>query len=252
MKRGLLLALPLVFAGCDGDFLGIDVCSVDRDVYDEISASTSAVVNVLADDGDLEVRGRPGLTRVRVTGRACAQDRATLDDIDVVLQRSGDIIRVIAVVPDDWGSDDARLDLVVEVPADMIVDIEHTDGDIDVQDVRAAFILAESGSILVQDVTQDVEISDGSGDIRMSRIGGDVFVLDTSGHIDVREVDGLVHIEEDESGNIYVQDVLGDVYVREDGTGDIEVVDINGDFIVDYDSSGRITHRGVRGRVILP
>ena len=252
MKRALLLALPVLVAGCDGNVFGIGACNVDREIYDELNAGSAAVVRILADEGNLEVRGRPGISRVRVTGRACAENRSTLNDIDLVLDRSGDVIRIMTFVRDNRRGDDGRLDLLVEVPADMIVDIEHTDGNIDVRDVRAAFIYDDDGSIRVENVSQDVGISDGSGNITIRRVGGDIYLLDESGHIDIHEVDGLVYIEEDGSGDIRVQDVLGDVYIHEDGSGDIEVFDIYGDFIVDYDSSGRITYRNVRGIVDIP
>jgi len=252
MKRALLLALPLVVAGCDSDIFGLGSCNVDRDLYDDLNAGTASVIRILADDGHLEVRGRPGLTQVRVTGRACAEDRSTLNDIDFVLDRSGDAIRVVTYVPDSRRDDDARLDLVVEVPADMIVDIEHARGNIDMRDVYAAFIFDDDGTIHVENIALDVEIADGSGNIRLRRIGGDIYLLDESGDIDVRQVDGLVFVEEDGSGDIYIEDVRDDVYIRDDGSGDIEVVDIGGDFVVDRDTSGRIRYRGVRGIVDIP
>lgn len=252
MKHALLFALPFVVAGCDGDIFGLDSCTVDRDIHDELNADVASVVRILADDGHIEVRGRSGLTRVRVSGRACAEDRSLLDDIDLVLDRSGDAIRLVTFVPDDWHDDDARLDLIVEVPSDMIVDIEHARGDLKVRDVHAAFIFDDDGAIDVEDVALDVEISDGSGNIRLRGIGGDVYLVDESGNIDVRGVDGRVLVDEDTSGDIYIEDVRDDVLIGEDGSGDIEVVDIGGDFVVGLDTSGRIRYRNVRGMVDIP
>jgi hypothetical protein len=211
MKKNLvwLLALPL-FGACDAlDTLG--GCAVDREFSDAISASGMTTLRVLADEGDLEVVGRPGLTQVRVYATACSSSNRTVDDIDFDIFRNGSTVEVETYVP---SSDNAHVNLVIEVPEDMAVVVYHDEGDIDVRNVDLVYIDDESGNINVRGVLYDVEI------------------IDQSGNIGVYDVDGSVEID--------------------DGSGDIDVDDIGGDFYVRYDSSGRITHRNVRGFVDIP
>ncbi len=197
-------------AACDGyDELG--GCSNDREFTDVISASGMTTLSVLADDGNLEIIGRPGINEVRVYATACSSSRRTVDDIDFQFFRSGSTIELETLVP---SRDNAHLDLVIEVPVDMAIAVDHLEGDIDVRNVDFVFIEDESGHIDVRNILFDVEIIDGSGDIG------------------VYNVDGSVDIE--------------------DGSGDIDVDDIRGDFFVRFDTSGRINVGRVDGIVDIP
>ena len=252
MKRWLFaLTVPLL-AGCDLDVTGINVsCDVEEDFFEAIAAGRASTVRIIAETGDLRVEGRPGLTEIRVSGRACAEDRRDLNEIDLVVQRAGASIRVLGLVPSGAGIN-ARLDLVVEVPEYMFAEIDHDAGDIDVTNVSGISIYDGSGDVLLDYIYGDVDISDESGFLRMRDVAGDVYLADESGEIDIDRVDGGVYIDEDGSGNIVLTGIGTDVYIVEDGTGDITVDDVLGDLTVEYDSSGRITYRNVRGRITVP
>lgn len=212
MKRQLvwLMAAPLI-AGCDLNVNGLGGCRYEENFSDAVSAVGMSTLRVLAGDGDLRIEGRPGLTQVRVFATACASSDRTVDDIDFLLYRSGSTVELETDIP---FSDNAHLDLVIEVPEEMAAAIYHEAGNIDVSDIDYVFIDDESGNI----------------DIR--RIYFDVEILDESGHIDVIDVGGTVEIE--------------------DGSGDIDVEDVGGDLIVWYDSSGSIRYRNIFGQVRLP
>lgn len=212
MKRQLvwLLATPLI-ASCDLNVNGLGGCRYEENFSDAVSAVGMSTLRVLAGDGDLRIEGRPGLTQVRVFATACASSSRTVDDIDFLLYRSGSTVELETDIP---FSDNAHLDLVIEVPEEMAAAIYHEAGNIDVSDIDYVFIDDESGNI----------------DIR--RIYFDVEILDESGHIDVIDVGGTVEIE--------------------DGSGDIDVEDVGGDLIVWYDSSGAIRYRNIFGQVRLP
>ena len=252
MKRYLSVLLVPLLAGCDLDLTDLNVsCDLDRDFYESIAAGTASTVRVIAEPGDLRVEGRPGLTEVRVTGRGCASSRVDLDQIELVVQRSGDAVRVLALVPSGT-SVSAKLDLVVEVPEYMLVEIDHQEGDIDVTNVSGVGIVDDSGDILLDRIFGDVDISDDSGLIRMRDVIGDVYLSDESGEIDVQQTDGGVYIDFDGSGNVLIRDVGTDVYIIEDGSGDITVENVIGDLTVEEDTSGRITYRNIGGRVFIP
>jgi hypothetical protein len=128
---------------------------------------------------------------VRVQGTARASIRSLLTDIKVEVVREGNEIHVRAVLPEhrdccDW-NDEAMLDLVIETPATLALDVDDTSGDMTIESVAAK-----------------VRIENTSGDIHVRDAGGDVWIRDTSGGIDVRGVKGSVDIDEDSSGEIEV------------------------------------------------
>jgi hypothetical protein len=207
MKKNLvwLLALPLMGA-CDVDWDDLGGCSNDRDITDAISASGMTTLRVLADDGDVEIVGRPGLTSVRVYATACSSSNRTVDDIDFQIFRSGSTIEVETYVP---SRDNAHLDLVIEVPEDMAIALYNDAGDIDVRDVDLVYIDDESGHIDVRNIRFDVEIVDESGDIQVYNVDGTVDIDDGSGDIDVDDVGGDLLVRYDTSGSIRYRNVRG-------------------------------------------
>ena len=192
MKRFLGLIVVTALAGCDMDLSGFD-CEESRSFSDEISAT--AIDAILVDDeaGDVRVVGRSGINTVRVHATACANDDRTADDIDFQLFRADGEVHVISDVP---GYDNARLDLLIEVPMDFDVSVYDTSGHIDIEDVFSVWIADGSGHIDVADIETDVIIDeDGSGNIAVQDVGGDFYVrIDGSGSISYRNVHGFVDI----------------------------------------------------------
>jgi hypothetical protein len=254
MKRNVvwLAAALLPLTACDLDLTGIDVDCNYRDSFsDVLDARTSTAVRIVAETGDLQVVGRAGLNEVRVRGDACAEDRRDLDDIEMVVQRSGSTIRVLGLVPS--GSNiRARLDLIVEVPDWMLVDIDHRDGNIEVESVAGLAIFDDAGNIWIENIDGDVEINDDSGELQVNEVFGDLYLWDESGNVNLRRIHGSVIVDYDGSGNLDVSNVGFDVYIAEDASGDIFVEDIRGDFTVVRDASGSITYRNVGGRITVP
>lgn len=202
-----------------------------------VNAAGASSVRIDARAGQLRVTGRTGVTEVRVRGTARASSRALLDEIRVEAVRNGNQVEVRALIPEsrDWRWDEqALLDLVIEVPAAMAVDIDDTSGDITVESVSAK-----------------VRIDDNSGNIRLRDVG-DVWISDSSGGIEVRGVTGSVDIDDDSSGEIEVYDVTGSVRIGRDSSGSIDVARVGGDFIVERDGSGGIDYDEVKGKVDIP
>ena len=204
-----------------------------------VNAAGATLLRIDARAGNLRVTGRPELTEVRVRGTARASSRSLLEDIKLETERNGNEVSVRVVIPEnrgrDWNDWHAMLDLVIETPAALPVDIDDTSGDMTVESVAGR-----------------LRIDDNSGNIRVRDAGSDVMVRDNSGGIDIQGVKGSVDIEEDSSGEIEVYDVTGSVHVGRDSSGSIDVSRVGGDFVVERDGSGSIDYDGVKGKVDIP
>jgi hypothetical protein len=191
MKRMLGLIAVAALGACD---LPSDLdCEESRSWFDEIGATDVNSLFVDDEDGELRIVGRAGINSVRVHATACSNDRGTLDDIDYDFYRADGEISVISDVP---GYDNARLDLLIEVPLDFDVSVYDTDGNVDIEDVFSVWIADGSGHMEVTEVVTDVIVEeDGSGDIDVRDIGGDFYVrYDGSGRITYRNIGGYVDI----------------------------------------------------------
>lgn len=206
-----------------------------------VNAAGATLVRVEARAGSLRITGRTDLSEVRVRGTARASSRGLLEDIKLEAVRNGNEVTVRAVMPESrnrgWNgwNDEALLDLVIEVPATLSLEVDDTSGDMTIESVAAK-----------------VRVEDNSGDLRIRDAGGDVWISDSSGGIDIRGVKGSVDIDEDSSGEIEVSDVTGSVHVGRDSSGSIGVSRVGGDFVVERDGSGSIDYDDVKGKVDVP
>ena len=219
-----------------------------------VPAGGARVVRVIARAGSLRITGAEGLTEVRVRGTARAARERHLDDITLRAERHGDVVEVEAEMPNRVGIGvwNDRLDLVIEVPRSVRLDVEDGSGETEIRGVGPLQLEDGSGGVEIEDVAGDLEVEDGSGDLRVERVRGAVEVADGSGGIVVRDVDGTFTVDEDGSGEIVAEEVGGTVRVRRDGSGEISVSSVGGDFIVDRDGSGGVRSRDVKGQIRLP
>ncbi|HEY8538298.1 MAG TPA: DUF4097 family beta strand repeat-containing protein [Steroidobacteraceae bacterium] len=247
-------------------------CTYTASRSGEVDAAGVRKVIVAVHAGDLVVAGNSGAKLVRANGEACASTKRVLDAIRLEVRRDGDTAYVTAQRPGrDISFETATLDLKVEVPTTVELEVTDSSGDIDVRRVAAVRIDDSSGDQRVRDIGGDVSVQDSSGDIDISNVEGNVSVrdssgdivisnvarnvtipVDSSGDITIRGVRGSVHILSDSSGGIAIYDVEQDVLIDDDGAGDIRVVNVGGNFTVRNDGSGHIKHSGVRGKVSLP
>ncbi len=210
--------------------LGGFSCDVTASRAATIDVGDATRVRVRARAGSLRIEGHPDLGEVRASGTACAGSDANLERVTLTATRVGTEL----VIETDTGDWMGRLDLVVEVPDSLPLEVDDSSGRIEIYDVAA------------------VELRDGSGGIDIDGVAGDVRVVDGSGGIDISAVRGTVVIEDDGSGSIDITDVGRDVIVEDDGSGSIDVAEVGGDVVVKRDGSGSVWHRSVRGRVDLP
>jgi len=191
MRRLACLIGVTLLAGCD--IVDFASCEYSDSFTDAMSATGLSTLLADVRDGDVRIQGRNGINEVRVTARACSSDPRTTDDIDFDLVRANGAARLTTFVP---SFDNAHLDLTIEVPRDFDVDIYAEGGDLDIDDVFAAYITDTSGHIDIQGVAEDVIVDeDGSGNIDVDDIGGDFIVyIDRGGTIHFTNVRGTVQL----------------------------------------------------------
>jgi hypothetical protein len=230
-----------------------DMCEHRAERRASLDTAGVARVVINARAGDLEVKPAGGTTLV-AAGPACASSEKFLEQTDLAVRREGDTLRVDVLVPDQMvgiGVFYATLDLTVDVPASLPIEITDSSGDVLVADVRVVKLTDSSGDVVLRKPRADLEIWDSSGDLRIEDAAGQVQVRDSSGDIVIVGAKEVV-IPSDSSGDISIQRVTGSVRIDQDSSGDIRVADVGRDFQLLSDSSGEVKVSGVKGEVHLP
>ncbi|HMN45465.1 MAG TPA: DUF4097 family beta strand repeat-containing protein [Povalibacter sp.] len=247
--------------------------SAERSAVADAAGITKVVIGAGA--GDLKVRGAPAASRIQASGHACASNDDLLAKIQIDSRREGDTLYLKTLMPDlEDGSflfnAYARLDLSVQVPDTVAIELEDSSGDLELSRVKSAVVADSSGDIEIRDIAGDLDVSDSSGDIEIDRVAGNLRVKDSSGDMEIEEIQGQVeipidssgdisitqagsvHIHQDSSGGIVIRRVNRDVRIDTDSSGDIDVAEVGGNFSVGADGSGSIRQAKVLGRVELP
>ena len=226
----------------------------------DVNAAGARSIRIEAAAGILKVEGRTDINQVRVRGTARSNRRNILDDIKLIAERRGDEIFIKADMPENRGFwdrarddyDQIALDLVIEVPASIPLDVADGSGEAEFVNAGPLEFSDGSGEIHVRGARGDVRINDGSGNITIEGVQGSVRVHDGSGNISARDVTGNFVVDDDGSGDIDVSGVGGTMRVENDGSGNIDVGRVAGDFVVDHDGSGTIRYDTVKGSVRIP
>lgn len=220
-----------------------------------VDARGAARVKVEAGAGLLRIEGRPGLREVRIRGVARASDRKYLDAMRLVADRRGSEVRVAVEIPEvrvTFGRVQRVLDLVIEVPEGMAMDVDDSSGETEIRGVGDLRVDDSSGELTIEDVRGDLDVTDSSGNVSIAQVAGGVRVSDSSGELSISGVRRDVVVDEDSSGGIDVRDVRGDVLVREDGSGGIRVDGVGGNLTVRDAGSGGVRVGRVAGTVRVP
>jgi len=234
-----------------------DNCKYEKKIEKTLDLSNSDSLKIAAAAGDLDVAGVPGAREAVIHGRVCASKEAWLEQTDVYTEtgKRAEISADMADTGDNWsfGNTYLLLDMRIEVPDDLPLEVTDSSGDMRLKDIAAATIQDSSGDIEVVDASGPVTVNDSSGDIDISGSEGDVIIdSDSSGDIDAVDINGSVRVVSDSSGDIDATRVSDDFIVERDSSGDIVARDIGGDFRVLRDGSGSIRSSGVKGEVSIP
>jgi len=233
-------------------------CAYERELEVALNLDGSEQLSIAAAAGDLKITGHAGSSEARIRGKVCASKEEWLEQssIDTGGGRDASIVVSLPTTDNSWsllGSSYVYMDLEIDVPADIALDVRDSSGDIEIDGTGAVRVKDSSGDLEIDNVHGDVVLEDSSGDIDLAAITGNVTVRqDSSGDIDGRRIEGSVRIEKDSSGDIRFRDVRDDFVVERDSSGDITADTIGGDFRVLKDGSGEVRSNDVSGEVEIP
>ena len=195
----------------------------------------------------------------QVRGRACASSSDRLDTLRLVQRREGD--RLILSADNDtegWSinlfgwSSYAYLDLQVDVPRTLAIEVSVGSGDADVTGIDSLEGRVGSGDLHARNISGRFDASVGSGDIVAEDIG-EIHVSSVgSGDFNARNVHRDVEIGSIGSGDAGLSTVAGNVVVDSIGSGDLSVNDVAHDLRVHSVGSGDVNHHRVAGHVDIP
>jgi len=235
-----------------------DSCKFEKTIDKTLDVSKSEILSISAAAGDLDIIGVSGSGQAVIHGRVCASKNSWLEQSDVTTT-SGKHAAIDVNLPSSdggwssFGNSYVWMDLTIEVPEDLALDVKDSSGDMLLKNIAAVQIKDSSGDIEVEDARGSVSISDSSGDIEIDTADGDVTIeSDSSGDIDANDINGTVLVKADSSGDIDVSRVSHNVVVERDSSGDISADDVGGDFRVLKDGSGGISSSDVKGEVDIP
>lgn len=246
----LVLLLPFGLQASD--------CKYSKDIDQVLDLSNSTELKINAVAGDLRIRGVAGSDKAAIKGKVCASEEEWLSDSRVDT-REGKSAEIVVTLPDydgGWSLTGNRylyLDLELDVPERVFLNVRDSSGDVEITGVGALAIKDSSGDIDIEDSTGPVTVQDSSGDIELNDIKGQVTIeSDSSGDIRGSDIEGTVLVMSDSSGDISFKDVGADFIVERDSSGDISANRVGGDFRVERDGSGEIDARNVTGAVDVP
>ena len=133
-----------------------DDCKYSETIEQTLELDGTDQLSVLAKAGKLTVTGKSGLDEVRIRAEVCASKEDWLEESGIET-REGDTARVEVFLPDtggswfSWGDSYARVDLELEVPDDLELDIDDSSGSISMNGVGPSSIRDSSGSMRIED-----------------------------------------------------------------------------------------------------
>ena len=214
-------------------------------------------VQISVHSQDLHVIGNGSSNELSLTGRACASDKSELEQLQITQQRDGDQLRIDIGGKQHssfslFGSSYANLEVTVNLPASMPVNVSVGSGNADVRGVQELQSIVGSGDLHVRQIAGKFSTSVGSGDVDATDVGA----LDAgsvgSGDLKVSGVKGDAKVGSIGSGDVTLRQIGGTVRAGTLGSGDLTVNDVAGNFTLGAKGSGDVNHSGVKGKVSVP
>lgn len=221
-----------------------------------VDLSGVRAVQIQVNSYDLHVTGQTGARTLELHGRACASERALLDQLVVTQHREGD--QLLLALGEGHGSFhgfgnySTGLDVSVQLPADLPLTVEVGSGDADVAGVHQLDSHVGSGDLHVRDVAGPVLTSVGSGDVEANRIGSLQVGSVGSGDLNASGVSGDVRVGSIGSGDVRLREVQGSVHADTLGSGDLDVDGVGGELSLGAKGSGDVSYGHVKGKVQVP
>lgn len=180
----LILDLTLSLTGCvadvvvgvDGDWDGNwdgNPVEVSATFHQEVPIVSQAGLRMVGVNGAIEVRGQPGLDRVRIeavrrvrsTTRKDARDHLPL--LQVSVKANGSDVLVETVQPRNSNGRTYQVDYVVTLPEDFWADVINANGSVLLEDLQAdAWVQSANGNVILANFIGSSWVSLGNGEIR--------------------------------------------------------------------------------------
>ncbi|MCP3129287.1 DUF4097 domain-containing protein [Shewanella sp. KJ2020] len=196
--------------------------------------------------GSLEIIGVEGLTQIKLVA-----DIYSNDDSKVILtleKKANKAMLKADFEQESFNNYSPYIDLKLQVPAGLALDIDDGSGAILINKMTADIKVKDGSGELVIHGGNNVSIDDGSGAIEVTQLNGNLAITDGSGAITVTDIKGNITID-DGSGEIAVANVQNTVSIT-DGSGDINVINTKGLSILAA-GSGDVTFDKIDGPVSM-
>ncbi len=240
-QASLALATVSLLSGC------IVVASPHHaDVHEKkeltLSASSLKKLDIDAGAGSLIIKGSEYASEITVVADIYSSSKSNKNyEFDLSDAGSTAFLTAKSRSSGMWMGDSAHIDLVITIPAHMMLEVEDGSGAIDISNINGVVDITDgSGEIKLSHIIGDVIIDDGSGSITLNEIDGNLSIEDGSGSIFAKGISGNADIE-DGSGDLTVQKVKGTITL-DDGSGDIDIEDAGGLKIIESGSGGLKVH----------
>lgn len=250
-----LACVTLFAVSCSA--VAADQCRYSAPRNAELDAAGLKLLAVQIGPDDLTIHGEPGLTKVVVTGTACASEEKWLPGITLEAARHGDTAKVVAhdgdrgIVISLFGNSYAYLKLDVRVPQSLAVQLQEGSGDARANNLAALDATLGSGDLKVQGIAGQLALRVGSGDVS----GGGVGSLDLpslgSGDVNLDGVRGDARVGAVGSGDLILSNVTGNVSIGSLASGDVKVKGVGGSLKADSVGSGDLVAREIKRDVTV-
>jgi hypothetical protein len=206
---------------------------------------------------DMHLTGSASARGLALTGRACASEKAALDDLQVTQRREGDQL-LLDIGGDNhfslnlFGNAYANLEVTVQLPSNLPVTLDVGSGDADVSGVQQLQSNVGSGDLHVRQIAGKFSSSVGSGDVNAIDIGSLALGSVGSGDFKAVGIKGDAGVGSIGSGDVELRNVGGNVHADTLGSGDLTVAEVGGDFSLGAKGSGDVNHSGVKGKTSVP
>lgn len=177
--------------------------------------------------GSLKIIGVEGLSQIKLVADIYSNKDSNDNKLILTLEKKANKAKLKADFEQSgFNNYSPYIDLKLQVPANLALDIDDGSGAILINKMTADINVKDGSGELIINGGNNVSIDDGSGDIEVSQINGNLKIDDGSGAIKVTDIRGNIAID-DGSGNIEVANVQSAVTIT-DGSGDINVFNTKG------------------------
>jgi DUF4097 and DUF4098 domain-containing protein YvlB len=158
---------------------------------DSFTVGVYPTVIVNSENGSVEINAGPD-NKVRI--------EATLTDaprVEYELSQDGDTITVDAKTSKQWlFYDSAAVDIIITTPAGTYVEIDTSNGNVELRGMEGSGILNTSnGKIVLKDVKGDYIGTTSNGDIEIGTLEGTCVISTSNGSVDIWDAEGDIEIE---------------------------------------------------------